>query len=70
MNGLDIAWDDRGQTDDGQSPELKQVINIFNVIRENDPKALDAALEVFQVSKNGVSEALPSKKKLNPRKKI
>ena len=67
MNGLDIAWDDRGQTDDGQSPELKQVINIFNVIREKDPQALDAALEVYQApaNENGVSKALPKKKPKN-----
>ena len=48
LNGLDITNPDLGDVGDGQSPELKQVINIFNVMREQNPKALDAALEAFQ----------------------
>ncbi len=72
MNGLDIVDPNYGLADDGQSPELKQVINIFNVLREQNPKALDAALEVFPappVNGNGVSKSLPRKKPNKRRKK-
>ena len=63
MNGLDIVDRDYGLADDGQSPELKQVINIFNVIRKRNPKALDAALEVFPAPPlNGARKAPPRKK--------
>ena len=61
-----------GGGDSEQSPALKQVINIFNVLREQNPKALDAALEVFPappVNGNGVSKSPPQKKPKTRRKK-
>ena len=71
LNGLDITNPDLGDVGDVQSPELTQVINIFNVLREQNPKALVSALEVFPappVNGNGASKA-PPKRKPSRRKK-